>query len=107
MFVIHVEATDEAGHAGLVDEKVTALENWDRRILADLVPGLDALGPWRMLLLPDHPTPTALRTHTSDSVPYLLFDSEVDGPGGTYTERATAEDVPVPGHELLPQLLSR
>lgn len=107
VFLIHVEATDEAGHAGLVDEKVTALENWDRRILADLVPGLDALGPWRMLLLPDHPTPTALRTHTTDSVPYLLVDSAIDGPGGTYTERATAEDVPVPGHELLPALLAR
>ena len=107
VFVIHVEATDEAGHAGLVDEKVRALENWDSRILADLVPGLDALGPWRMLLLPDHPTPTALRTHTSDSVPYLLVDSAVDGPGGTYTERATADSVPVPGHELLPALLSR
>ena len=107
VFVIHVEATDEAGHAGLVDEKVRALENWDSRILADLVPGLDALGPWRMLLLPDHPTPTALRTHTSDSVPYLLVDSAVDGPGGAYTERATADSVPVPGHELLPALLSR
>ena len=59
-----------------------------------------------MLLLPDHPTPTALRTHTTDSVPYLLVDSAVDGPGGTYTERATADAVPVPGHELLPALLS-
>jgi 2,3-bisphosphoglycerate-independent phosphoglycerate mutase len=107
VFVIHVEATDEAGHAGLVDEKVRALENWDSRILADLVPGLDALGPWRMLLLPDHPTPTALRTHTSDTVPYLLVDSAVDGPGGAYTERATADAAVVPGHELLPALLSR
>jgi 2,3-bisphosphoglycerate-independent phosphoglycerate mutase len=107
VFVIHVEATDEAGHAGLVDEKVKALENWDRRILTDLVAGLDDMGPWRLLLVPDHPTPTALRTHTSDSVPYLLVDSEVDGRGGTYTERGTAESVPVPGHELLPTLLSR
>ena len=45
LFVIHVEATDEAGHAGNVEEKVRALENWDRRILADLVPALDAIGP--------------------------------------------------------------
>ena len=59
LFLIHVEATDEAGHAGNLDEKIKALENWDRRILADLVDGLDALGPWRMLLLPDHPTPVA------------------------------------------------
>jgi 2,3-bisphosphoglycerate-independent phosphoglycerate mutase len=107
LFVVHVEATDEAGHAGLVDEKVTALENWDSRILDGLVAGLDDLGPWRMLLLPDHPTPTALRTHTSDSVPYLLVDSAEDGPGGTYTEAATASSTPVPGHELMAALLSR
>ena len=107
LFVVHVEATDEAGHAGLVDEKVTALENWDSRILDGLVAGLDELGPWRMLLLPDHPTPTALRTHTSDSVPYLLVDSAEDGPGGTYTEAATASSTPVPGHELMAALLSR
>ena len=62
LFLIHVEATDEAGHAGNLEEKVKALENWDRRILADLVTGLDAMGPWRMLLLPDHPTPVELKT---------------------------------------------
>ncbi len=71
LFVIHVEATDEAGHAGDVEEKVRALENWDRRILAGLVDGLDALGDWRLLLLPDHATP--LRTqdphHRSGAVP--------------------------------------
>ena len=75
LFLIHVEATDEAGHAGDLDEKVRALENWDRRILAGLVDGLDALGPWRLLLLPDHPTPVRLKTHTTDPVPYLLVDS--------------------------------
>ncbi|HWC12400.1 MAG TPA: cofactor-independent phosphoglycerate mutase, partial [Acidimicrobiales bacterium] len=74
LFLIHVEASDEAGHAGDVAAKVEALENWDRRILGPLVEGLDALGPWRLLLLPDHPTPVELRTHTSDSVPYVLVD---------------------------------
>ena len=83
LFVIHVEATDEAGHAGDVEEKVRALENWDRRILAGLVEGLDELGPWRLLLLPDHATPLRLRTHTHDPVPYLLVDSAATGPGGT------------------------
>ena len=107
VFLLHVEATDEAGHAGDLDEKVKALEAWDRRILAGLVDGLDAMGPWRMLLLPDHPTPVELRTHTSDSVPYLLVDSEVDGPGGAYTEAATADATPVPGHEMLGRLLAR
>jgi 2,3-bisphosphoglycerate-independent phosphoglycerate mutase len=107
LFLIHVEATDEAGHAGNLDEKIKALEAWDRRILADLVPGLDAMGPWRMLLLPDHPTPVELKTHTTDSVPYLLVDSDVDGPGGTYSEPATAACTDVPGHELMARLVQR
>jgi 2,3-bisphosphoglycerate-independent phosphoglycerate mutase len=106
LFVIHVEATDEAGHAGNLSEKIAALEHWDARILSDLVPGLDAMGPWRLLLLPDHPTPVALKTHTTDSVPYLLVDSATDGPGGVYSEPATAGCAPVPGHELMARLLS-
>jgi 2,3-bisphosphoglycerate-independent phosphoglycerate mutase len=107
VFLLHVEATDEAGHAGNLDEKVKALEAWDTRILDGLVEGLDALGPWRLLLLPDHPTPVALRTHTTDPVPYLLVDSSEDGPGGTYSEAATAGCTPVPGHEMLGRLLAR
>lgn len=107
VFLLHVEATDEAGHAGNLEEKVIALENWDRRILAGLVEGLDELGEWRLLLLPDHPTPVRLRTHTSDSVPFLLVDRDIDGPGGVYTEPATASAIAVPGHALLGRLLAR
>ena len=107
VFLIHVEATDEAGHAGDLDEKIKALEAWDARILDGLVEGLDALGPWRLLLLPDHPTPVELRTHTVEPVPYLLVDSEIDGPGGTYSEPATVNRPPIPGHELLDRLLAR
>ena len=107
LFLIHVEATDEAGHAGNLEEKIKALEAWDRRILADLVEGLDAMGPWRLLLLPDHPTPVELKTHTTDSVPYLLVDSAEDGPGGTYTEPATASSPAVPGHTLMARLVGR
>jgi 2,3-bisphosphoglycerate-independent phosphoglycerate mutase len=105
LFLIHVEATDEAGHAGNLEEKVTALERWDDRILRGLVEGLDAMGPWRMLLLPDHPTPVRLKTHTTDSVPYLLVDSQVDGPGGFYSESGTAEIAAVPGHSLMGRLI--
>ena len=60
-----------------------------------------------MLLLPDHPTPVELKTHTTDSVPYLLVDSAVDGPGGAYTEPATAGCTAVPGHELMGRLVRR
>lgn len=106
LFVIHVEATDEAGHAGDVEEKIRALENWDARILKDLVPALDEMGPWRLLLLPDHPTPWELKTHTMDAVPYLLVDSEVDGPGGVYSERGVADAPVVAAHELMGRLLA-
>jgi 2,3-bisphosphoglycerate-independent phosphoglycerate mutase len=107
LFLVHVEATDEAGHAGDVEEKVRALEHWDRRILAGLVEGLDAMGPWRLLLLPDHATPLARKTHTSDPVPYLLAGSGVDGSaGGTYSEAAVAGRPAVPGHSLLDRLVA-
>ncbi len=105
LFVIHVEATDEAGHAGDAGEKVRSLELWDSEILAGLVPALDELGPWRLLLLPDHATPLGLRTHTPDPVPYLLVDSAVDGEGGIYTESGVASRSVVPGHELISQLI--
>ena len=59
-----------------------------------------------MLLLPDHATPLGIRTHTSDPVPYLLVDSQVDGPGGVYTEAGVADLDLVPGHELMARLVS-
>jgi 2,3-bisphosphoglycerate-independent phosphoglycerate mutase len=105
LFIIHVEASDEAGHAGDASEKIRSLDRWDREILAGLVDGLDAIGPWRLLLLPDHATPLHLKTHTSDPVPYLLVDSRVNGPGGTYTERGVADLPVVPGHELMAELV--
>jgi 2,3-bisphosphoglycerate-independent phosphoglycerate mutase len=107
LFLLHVEASDEAGHAGDVAAKVEALEHWDRRIIGPLVEALDALGPWRLLLLPDHATPLALKTHTLDPVPYLLADSAIAGPGGVYTEAATAACEPVPGHTLMGRLVGR
>lgn len=105
-FLLHVEASDEAGHNGELEAKVEALENWDRRIIGPLVEALDATGPYRILLMPDHATPVALKTHTSDAVPYLYFDSEVDGPGGEYSEAGTAGYAPVVGHDLLPRLVA-
>jgi 2,3-bisphosphoglycerate-independent phosphoglycerate mutase len=54
--------------------------------------------------MPDHATPCALRTHTSDPVPYLLYDATVDGPGGTYTERGVATAPVVAGDSLMARL---
>jgi 2,3-bisphosphoglycerate-independent phosphoglycerate mutase len=107
LFLIHIEASDEAGHAGNLEEKVRSLESWDSRVLAPLVDELDSMGPWRMLLMPDHPTPVALKTHTMDPVPWVIVDSEVDGPGGVYSEAGTAHIAPVPGHSLMTSLLGR
>ncbi|MXW42489.1 MAG: phosphoglycerate mutase [Acidimicrobiia bacterium] len=106
LYVIHVEASDEAGHEGNVAEKVRCLENWDKRILTGLVAGLDQMGPWKLLLLPDHATPLTLRGHTDDPVPYLMVDSETDGPGGVYTERGAAGAELVLGHQLMARFLN-
>jgi 2,3-bisphosphoglycerate-independent phosphoglycerate mutase len=103
-FLLHVEATDEAGHQGAVDEKVASLERWDSEIIGPLVDALDG-SAFRVLLMPDHATPCAARTHTSAPVPYLLFDSEVPGPGGEYTERGVAGKTPVIAHQLMARLV--
>ncbi len=80
-FLLHVEATDEAGHQQNAAEKVAALESWDREIIGPLLEALPSFGPHRILLMPDHATPIRLGTHTSDPVPYLLFDSELERDG--------------------------
>lgn len=73
---IHVEAPDEMGHQGLVDEKVQAIENIDKYIVEPLVEQMNATGEdYRILILPDHPTPIRVRTHTNGPIPYLLYDS--------------------------------
>jgi 2,3-bisphosphoglycerate-independent phosphoglycerate mutase len=105
-FLLHVEATDEAGHQGDVREKVAALDAWDREVIGPLLEALPDVGPHRIMLLPDHATPCALRTHTSDPVPYLLYDSEHPGPGGVYTEPATAGSPMVEAHQLMPRLVA-
>lgn len=73
---IHVEAPDEMGHQGSVERKTEAIQYLDQRVVLPVKEGLDAFGePYRMLILPDHPTPVSVRTHTADPVPYLLYDS--------------------------------
>jgi 2,3-bisphosphoglycerate-independent phosphoglycerate mutase len=105
--LLHVEATDEAAHQGDVREKVRALERWDRDVIGPLVEVLDATGTaYRLLLMPDHATPCAIKTHTSEPVPYLLFDSTRDGAGGEYTERGVAGAEVVVAHELMRRLVA-
>lgn len=73
---IHLESPDEMGHQGSFERKVQAIENLDKRIIKRVTEQLEAAGTdFRMLVLPDHPTPVAIRTHVSDPVPYMLYDS--------------------------------
>lgn len=73
---VHVEAPDEMGHQGSVERKIKSIEYLDSRLISRLVDGLNAEEvPFRMLVMPDHPTPISIRTHSSEPVPYLLYDS--------------------------------
>ncbi|MCD8015587.1 MAG: cofactor-independent phosphoglycerate mutase [Lachnospiraceae bacterium] len=73
---VHLEAPDEMGHQGSLERKIQSIENLDQRIIRIVKEQMDASGePYRMLVMPDHPTPIRIRTHTSDPIPYLLYDS--------------------------------
>ncbi len=90
---IHVEAPDEMGHQGSYERKIKSIENIDAYIVGPLVEELQGRDvDFRLLVLPDHPTPVRLRTHTADAVPYMLYDStlEVSGSAG-YSEKIAKE----------------
>lgn len=73
---IHVEGPDEMGHQGSVEKKVKSIEYLDDRLIRHVKEGMDASGEdYRMLILPDHPTPIKVRTHVAEPIPYLLYDS--------------------------------
>jgi 2,3-bisphosphoglycerate-independent phosphoglycerate mutase len=73
---LHVEATDEAGHMGAADKKVEALENFDQKVVGTILEGLRDFPAWRVLLMPDHATPVAIKTHSSDPVPFAVLSSD-------------------------------
>ena len=73
---LHVEAPDEAAHKGNIDEKIQAIEDFDGRVVKLILEGLqEAFTDYRVLVLPDHPTPISLKTHSADPVPFALFSS--------------------------------
>lgn len=108
---IHVEAPDEMGHQGSVEKKVKAIENIDEFVIGPLVKELKEKGEdFRMLVLPDHPTPIRVRTHTSDAVPYLLYDSaREETHTWAYNEAEAKEsgNYVAKGHEMIDVLFSR
>ena len=106
---IHVEAPDEMGHQGSVERKVQAIEYLDEKVIGPVVEKLEAAGvDFRLLVLPDHPTPIRCRTHTADNVPYMLYDSTMPlAKEWNYTEedgKASGNFEPV-GHKLIDTFL--
>ncbi len=86
---LHVEAPDEAAHSGSPDDKIRAIEDFDARVVGPIREALESRAePYCLLVLPDHPTPLELRTHTADPVPFVLYRSGEKGrfPGAAFTE---------------------
>jgi len=76
LVLVHIESTDEAGHMGDAQKKVQAIEDTDRLVVGPLLEGLKARGePFAILVVPDHPTSTALKTHLADAVPFALYQT--------------------------------
>ncbi len=107
---VHVEAPDEMGHQGSAERKAESIEYLDQRLIRKLKEELDASGePYRMLVLPDHPTPVCVRTHTADPVPYLLYDSrKALGSAEAYSENTARRSglVTEQGFKLIDRLFS-
>jgi len=107
---VHLEGPDEMGHQGSVERKVQAIEWLDERVVKPIVEGLTAAGEdFRMLILPDHPTPICIRTHSSEPVPYVLYDStmEIENDIGIqYSEKVAAEtgNYVAEGHTIIEKL---
>lgn len=106
---VHVEAPDEASHAGRMDHKIQAIEDFDRLVVGTVLEGIKKFGDYVILCTPDHPTPVRLMTHTSDPVPFIIYRGGAgDGNGASsYDEaQAKATGLAMEGHALMKALLS-
>lgn len=79
---VHVEAPDECGHRYEIDNKVRSIELIDEQVVGPMLEGLKQFEDYKILVLPDHPTPLSLRTHTSDPVPFILYQKSKEKPSG-------------------------
>ena len=107
---IHLEGPDEMGHQGSVERKIQAIENMDARLIKPLVEQMDASGEdYRLLVMPDHPTPICIRTHSSNPVPFMIYDSRKDlKKEWNYNEReasASGNIVIEEGYKLMDRLI--
>jgi 2,3-bisphosphoglycerate-independent phosphoglycerate mutase len=106
---VHVEAPDEASHAGNMQHKLKAIEDFDSQVVGTVLEGMKKYGDYAILCMPDHPTPVKLMTHTSDPVPFVIYRNGSGESNGavSYDEvQAKATGVLQEGHTLLPSLLS-
>ena len=107
---IHVEAPDEMGHQGNTQAKIEAIERIDEKIVKVITEEMEKSGEdYRMLILPDHPTPIRLRTHTANPVPYLLYDSTKRiNKDQVYTEKEASKNhiLVKEGYTLIQKLFS-
>lgn len=107
---VHMEAPDECGHRHEVENKVKSIELIDQKVVGYLIDKLEEKGiDYKMMILPDHPTPLCLRTHTRDAVPYLIYDSTkpIDTNISTFTEQTAKESGIVinEGYKLMERLI--
>ena len=107
---VHVEAPDEAGHAGLLDKKVSAIEAFDDMVVGKVLDGIKGFGEYRVMAVTDHYTPVTLRTHTTEPVPFAMCGSGIPSPtngtGGFSEKNAEARGVYVAdGHNLIQRLI--
>lgn len=110
LVMIHIEAPDEAGHMGDAAEKIKSIERIDEHVVGPMLEKLRSFDDWKVLLLPDHPTPVEKRTHTSDPPPFCMAGKDVTSvlrrPFSEANGRASDLHVD-PGHELMEYFLKR
>jgi 2,3-bisphosphoglycerate-independent phosphoglycerate mutase len=106
---LHVEAPDEASHNGDLEAKIAAIESFDELVVGTIIKGMAQHGGYRILVLPDHPTPIALKTHSADPVPFVLYDATEKRPSGAggfdEAEAVKSGVVVAEGHRLIERLI--
>ena len=108
---VHIEAPDEMGHQGSAEDKICAIEYIDDQVIGPVTEALEKSGTdFRMLIMPDHPTPVRVRTHTSDPVPYMIYDSTKLVQGKDSYNEKTGQETGVfieKGYTLIDHLLEK
>ena len=108
---VHVEAPDEAAHSGSIKKKIQAIEDFDEKVVGTAVKEITQFPDFRIMVLPDHATPTNLKTHASDPVPFVIYPAPPEmGPNGfeTFDEASASSSALIfsEGHKLIDFFIS-